>query len=182
MYDYDKEDADKTIKNNKRVIYYIIEKYFSSFKYDEDAIQCARIGMYKAWKSYDPDKGCSFATYATRVMMNEVRMYIRKQKRIVKYEVHHLDDIIGEDKNGNTLTLLDVLYAPTDESDHMVKQEVEKLIDSLSRREKMILYYLDAGYNQRDIAAVFNISQSYVSRIISKIKKKFMNQLVDINN
>ena len=99
-------------------------------------------------------------------------MHFRAAKK-TKLE-QHLYDPIGSDKEGNELSLIDVLP-----SDIMVLEEVEDRLERqklyeklafLTPREKLILrlrYGLADGirYTQREIARGLGISRSYVSRI-----------------
>ena len=46
---------------NIKLIYWLIRKYYPQYIYDDDVIQCGMIGLWKASKSYDPEKS-QFAT------------------------------------------------------------------------------------------------------------------------
>lgn len=174
MYDYDKDDADKTIRNNENLIYHIIKRNFHWLEHDEDAIQCARIGMFKAWKTFDPDKGYAFATYATKVMLNEVRMYMRRNGKFSKNEVCHLEDILAEDNDGKVVTLGDRIPCPRSSEMYNCEVDYKKIESELSDRDKAIIHYLDLGYTQNDIGEVLGISQSYASRLIKHLKRKLI--------
>lgn len=47
---------------------------------------------------------------------------------------------------------------------------IEKLRESVSEQEKEIIDLLSAGYNQREIAQKIGISQSTISRKVTKFK------------
>lgn len=177
MYEYDKDDADKTIRNNERLIYHIIKRYFHWLEHDEDAIQCARIGMFKAWKTFDVDKGYQFATYATKVILNEVRMYMRSNGKFRKNEVCHLEDVIAKDDDGNVSTLGDHIPCPKSYEMYNCEIDYKKIESQLSDRDKTIIHYLDLGYNQNDIGEILGISQSYASRLINHLKAKLIRLL-----
>ena len=103
---------------------------------------------------------------------NEILMYFRAAKKTKL--VQHLYDPIGSDKEGNELSLIDVI--PSDElvleevEDRLEKQKLYEKLSYLTPREKLILrlrYGLSDGirYTQREIAKHLGISRSYVSRI-----------------
>lgn len=108
-------------------------------------------------------------------------MMLRSEKKTAK-DVY-LYDSIGSDKEGNEINLIDVIEY-TDEDvvervtleDNMVRLEgfIEK---TLSSREKDIIrmrYGLggEKEKTQREIAALYGISRSYVSRIEKKALEK----------
>ena len=114
-------------------------------------------------------------------------MTIRADQKI-KNEVS-LQDPIGVDKEGNEISLIDILGTETDQIFDVVELKIEaaKLYNLMGKvlknREKTIIemrYGLFNGVNktQREIAKMLGISRSYVSRIekraINKLSKEFL--------
>jgi RNA polymerase sporulation-specific sigma factor len=103
-------------------------------------------------------------------------MHLRSTRR-TRAEVS-LYDPIGVDKEGNEITLIDVLGTAPDVVAEAVENQCEherlnKQINSLSNREKWVLemrFGMPDGSRrtQRDIAKLLGISRSYVSRIESR--------------
>ena len=164
------------IEKNLRLVAHIIKKYHSTCKDQEDLISIGTIGLIKAIDSFNPDKGARLATYAARCIENEILMHFRNLRKI-SAEVS-INDPIDTDKNGNTLTLIDVIACEDnilDEIDTKIKLErLSKIIGRvLSEREKMIIVLrYGLGFvpplTQRETAAKLGISRSYVSRIEKK--------------
>ena len=116
---------------------------------------------------------------------NEILMYSRSAKKSAQDA--YISDPIDTDKDGNTLTLIDVITDNTDiveDLDLKVKLEKlkEYLKDTLSERELTVIelrYGLKGGKElaQREVAKLLGISRSYVSRIekkaLSKLKDRF---------
>ena len=113
-------------------------------------------------------------------------MFYRSSK---KYQnTVSLNDSIGYDKDGNKITLIDVLKDDRKSLDDEVYLRenialVSKYLAKLNKREKEIIvkrYGLNnkKEMTQKDIAKELKISRSYVSRIekraISKILKDFI--------
>ena len=120
------------------------------------------------------------ATYAARCIENEVLMYFRSQKKL-QGEVS-LSDTLESDKDGNDLYLMDVVGVEDTMLDDLDMREshmrVRKLVgECLTEREADVIrrrYGLDgnAPKTQRELAAAYGISRSYVSRIEKKALMK----------
>lgn len=180
----DKGAYDKLIEHNMRLVAHIAKKY-SSDRYEfDDLISIGTIGLIKAVKSFNKEKSTHLVTYASRCIDNEILMHLRSTKK-QKNEVS-LNEPIGIDKEGNEVSLMDVL--PSEERE--ISQKIEVMMDIremfkkmkhlLDTREKniIILRYGIGGkepLTQRETAKILGISRSYVSRIekaaFEKMKK-----------
>ena len=166
----------RLIEHNLRLIAHIIKKYYSAGYDQDDLISIGTLGLIKAVSSFDSEKGTKFATYASRCIENEILMYFRSQKKTAQ-DVS-MSDPIDSDKNGNALTLSDVIADEYDIIENIdIKIKSQKLRgymnEILSEREKQIINYrygLDGReeLTQREIATKLKISRSYVSRIEKK--------------
>lgn len=178
------------IERNLRLVAHIVKKYSYPHKDIDDLISIGTVGLIKAIDSFDSSKGTRLATYAARCIENEILMLIRNTKKI-KNEVY-LQDPIGVDKEGNEISLMDVLSSGDDsvieivENRIQVKKLYDKINDCLSEREKIIIkmrYGLTDGKprTQREIAKLLEISRSYVSRIEKRALKKLYKEFNSIN-
>lgn len=166
----------KLIEHNLRLVAHIIKKYYSVGYEQEDLISIGTIGLIKAVNSYTTDKGTRLATYASRCIENEILMYFRSQKK-TNGDVY-MSDPVDIDKDGNTLSLIDIISDNTNIPDDIeLKIKTEKLYKMMDKyldnREKEIIYLRygllgKAELTQREIAKKLNISRSYVSRIEKK--------------
>ena len=181
-----KEAKEVLVQRNMRLVAHISKKYNNSGEELDDLISIGTIGLIKAIDTFNVDKGIRLATYASKCIENEILMNIRSNKKN-KMQVS-LQDPIGVDKEGNAISLIDILV--TDE-DYIVdkvelKMKISKLYEKiekvLTEREKEIIklrYGLTpSGYKtQREIAQQLDISRSYVSRIEKKALKKLKKEL-----
>lgn len=178
------------IERNLRLVAHIVKKYSYPHKDTDDLISIGTVGLIKAIDSFDTSKGTRLATYAARCIENEILMLIRNTKKI-KSEVY-LQDTIGVDKEGNEISLMDVLSSDEDSVIEVVEKriQVKKLYDEINKclteREKIIIkmrYGLTDGKprTQREIAAFLDISRSYVSRIEKRALRKIYKELDDKN-
>lgn len=176
----DKDAKEKLITHNMRLIAHISKKYVGCAEQD-DLLSVGSIGLIKAINTFEEDKGTQLATYTARCIENEILMLLRSTKKH-KNDVY-LSDTVGSDKDGNELTLMDLLS----EKDDDVFKSVEGAIDSeklitkmqelLTEREFKVMclrYGLKGGrsYPQREVAKFLKISRSYISRIETKAIEK----------
>ncbi len=165
------------IRKNMRLVAHMVKKYTSSDMEQEDMISIGTIGLIKAIKSFDPDKGSRLATYAAKCIDNELLMQLRSNKKRSR-EVS-LNEPIGTDREGNEISLMDFLECENSDVYHLVlfNQEVEwlrKAIESrLEERERKVIalrygLYGTREMTQMEIARMMGISRSYVSRIEKK--------------
>lgn len=169
------------VERNLRLVAHIVKKYTSTGKEADELISIGTVGLIKAIDSFDSSKGTKLATYAARCIENEILMLIRNNKKI-KGEVY-LEEPIGIDKEGNAISLMDVLSSDDDsvielvENRIQVKKLYEEINSCLKGREKIIVqmrYGLLNGRprTQREIAMHLGISRSYVSRIEKRALRK----------
>lgn len=181
----DMDARNKLIEHNLRLVAHIVKKYYKSGADQDDMISIGTIGLIKAVSTFNCDKGIHLATYAARCIENEILMYFRNQKKSAQ-DVF-ISDPIDTDKDGNALTLIDIIADSGDiaeETDIKMGLERLKLIipGCLDDREKKVIemrYGLGGceELTQRDIAKKLKISRSYVSRIeksaLEKLRKQF---------
>jgi len=187
MKNGDRKARDILIERNLRLVAHIIKKYYSANTETDELLSVGTVGLIKGISSFDPDKGVRLATYASRCIDNEILMFFRNRKKS-SLDIS-FDDPIEQDSEGNPLTLMDVIAQEDNIVEEIsLKKNIEKLnrfIDELGdTREKNILilrYGLDGKepMTQSDIAQIYGISRSYVSRIetkcLKKLRKKFEN-------
>ena len=139
------------------------------------------IGLIKGINTFEPDKNPKLATYIARCIENEILMVLRSSKKLSN-EVS-LDETIGVDKEGNNMTLSDILAAPNVDiiEEISLKTDIQKLYNTmkkvLSENELNIISWRYGLNNsekktQKEISDILGISRSYVSRIEKKALKK----------
>lgn len=183
-----KEARDKLIEHNLRLVAHIVKKYESTNNEKDDLLSIGTVGLIKAIDSFNNNKGTKLATYAARCIENEILMQLRVNKK--RRNNQSLFETIGVDKEGNNITLIDVLKddAVSIEEQAIFEENITKLytlLPNLSEREYNIIsrrYGLNGfiAETQREIAKSMHISRSYVSRIekraLMKLYKMYINE------
>ena len=183
----DHEARNQLIEHNLRLVAHIVKKYDGGKDLQEDLISIGTIGLIKAIDSYKPDKATKLGTYAAKCIENEILMHMRGNKK-TSLDVS-LNEVLGMDKDGGEMTLLDILPCEQKEMIDQIQtnDQIRKLQEYfvlLTPREQDILvwrYGLNNHqiYTQKEIAAHMHISRSYVSRLekraLIKLLKAYLN-------
>ncbi|MGA8942963.1 MAG: RNA polymerase sporulation sigma factor SigK, partial [Thermoactinomyces sp.] len=172
MAEGDTEARNRLIEHNLRLVAHIVKKFENTGEDNEDLISIGTIGLIKAIESYQLGKGTKLATYAARCVENEILMFLRSLKKTRKDVSLH--DPIGTDKEGNEITLIDILGTDSDEVINKVELKIERrniynYIHILDNREQEVIRARfglggEEEKTQREIAKELGISRSYVSR------------------
>ena len=173
MQNGSKEARDKLIEHNLRLVAHIVKKFDNTGEDMEDLISIGTIGLIKGVESFKAGKGTKLATYAARCVENEILMHLRTLKKVKKDISLH--DPIGQDHEGNEISLIDILEAENENIIEFIQlnmqiDKMQNFFQVLDEREKEVIVYR-YGLNdkkemtQREIAKKLNISRSYVSRI-----------------
>jgi len=174
----------KLIEHNLRLVAHIVKKFDNTGEDVEDLISIGTIGLIKGVESFSPGKGTKLATYAARCIENEILMHLRSLKKVKKDVSLH--DPIGQDKEGNEISLMDILEADNQNIIEYIElnMEISKMQDYFSildeREKEVIVYRYGLNKNkemtQREIAKKLNISRSYVSRIEKRALMKVFHE------
>lgn len=183
------ENAKKIlIERNLRLVAHIAKKYTNTTAEQEDIISIGTIGLIKAVNSYNSGKGVKLGTYASKCIENEILMYFRSSKKL-QQEVS-LNESIGQDKEGNVITFIDVIENEDISVDEQIdlKMKVKKLYEKIAKvlkdREKTIIELRfglmgNEPKTQNEVAKMLGISRSYVSRIETKAISKLAKEIKD---
>ncbi|HHY45976.1 MAG TPA: RNA polymerase sporulation sigma factor SigK [Firmicutes bacterium] len=182
----DEDARNILVERNLRLVAHIVKKFDGKAEELDDLISIGTIGLIKAIDTFNQKKKTRLATYAARCIENEILMHLRAQRKN-RGEVL-LYDPIGADKEGNEITLIDVLSS----EDGDIAENVEALVEEAKRQEKVaclnqrerrvieMRYGLYNGVRrtQREVSKRLGISRSYVSRIekraIAKLQKHLL--------
>lgn len=183
------EARNKLIEHNLRLVAHIVKKYDNKTETD-DLISIGTIGLIKGIDSFSNKNGAKLTTYCARCIENEILMNYRNNKKRNKNV--SINEPIGYDKDGNEITLLDILKTP--DPDYAMKihennniKLLKNYFNILNEREKEIIikrYGLDNKdeQTQKEIAKQLKISRSYVSRIEKRALTKLLREFIKNKN
>ena len=184
LADGDDHARNMLIEHNLRLVAHIVKKFDNTGEDSEDLISIGTIGLIKGIESYSFGKGTKLATYAARCIENEILMHLRALKKTKKDISLH--DPIGQDKEGNEISLIDVLKSEAEDvfdtiQLNMELERVREYISVLDDREKEVIVgrfglNLEKERTQREIAKELGISRSYVSRIEKRALMKMFHE------
>ena len=162
------------IERNLRLVAHVVKIYQGADVELDDLISIGTIGLMKAISTFDPGKTTRLSTYAARCIDNELLMMFRTRKKHSR-EVS-LYEPIGTDKEGNEISLLDVMEGPAVDvvEEYSTRESIRHVLGSmktvLTEKEYEVIccrfgLFGKREQTQREIARHLHISRSYVSRI-----------------
>ena len=185
----DIEARNKLIEHNLRLVAHIIKKFDNKYVDSDDLISIGTIGLIKGVDTFKPIKGVKITTYCARCIENEILMYFRCNNKYSK-DIS-INEAIGFDKEGNEISIMDVLKTPKPDFLEIINQKdniklLKKYINVLTPREKEILirrYGLNNSIEetQKSISKKMGISRSYVSRIEKRALTKILREFIKDN-
>ena len=187
----DKKAREILINHNLRLVAHIVKKYSNSLDAD-DLISVGTIGLIKAVDSFDENKGVLLSTYASRCIENEILMLIRANKK--HKETISLNSVLSPKADSDDMELTNFISAEDEEEVfHQVERGclMQDVIVAMNKYlspmecEIMKYRYGICGYDlktQKEVAEIFNISRSYISRIESKCLKILQKNLLKDDN
>ena len=190
MLNKDKDARNKLIEHNLRLVAHIVKKFESSTNDIDDLIGIGTVGLIKGIDTYSKNKNVKLTTYAAKCAENEILMYFRSDKKNSKNI--SIYDGISYDKEGNEITLLDVIKTKDPDFLEEIHKNnnialLKKYMNKLTPREKEILtkrYGLNKTdeITQKEIAKELGISRSYVSRIEKRATTKILKEFIKNKN
>ena len=182
----DKDARSKLIEHNLRLVAHIVKKYDTKNNDTDDLISIGTIGLIKGIDSFSKSKNTRLTTYAARCIENEILMHFRSNKK--RNKDISINESIGFDKEGNEITILDILKTPAPDFAMDIQKEnninsLKKYFNILNEREKEILtdrygLFDKDEITQKEIAKKLKISRSYVSRIEKRALTKILREFI----
>lgn len=190
MKEGDEKARNVLIEHNLRLVAHIVKKFEHKSSEQDDLISIGTIGLIKGIDTYSMNKKVKLTTYCARCIQNEILMYYRSNNKNNKNI--SINESIGYDKDGNEITIIDILKAPKPDfaMDLHTKDNIKQLkgyLNVLNERELDIINRRYGLHNkkeqtQKSIAKSLNISRSYVSRIEKRALIKMLREFIKNKN
>lgn len=145
----------------------------------EDIAQEGMIGLFKAIRDYEPDKGSKFITFATLCVRRQIKTAITASNRKKHTPLNTYISLYAEnDEYGNALA--DNLEAEenyTNPENMVIAREQQSVLEQrieseLSTLEKKVLHLYLAGMSRVDMAMTLEKSEKAVSNALQRIRGK----------
>lgn len=173
---------------NEKLIHHVANKFRNTrLPYDELFSVCM-MGFTKALNAYDKKRGVKLSTFAVNCMQNEVKFFLRKEKKHRDNTVS-MGMVLSQDKNGNNFELEDILSEHANEEvlsiedKYEIAEDKDIIMEAIEQLTEQEQYIMNSRYGlnglqvktQKTIAEEIDMSQANVSKIqkncIDKIKK-----------
>ena len=150
----------------------VAHRYMNTGIEFDDLEQTARIGLVKAARVYDSERGVKFSSFAVPVMNNEINRTLRRMRKCVPTVSLETEIVQGEE-----WTIADMLPAKEDvESVIMAKDTLETALGWLlqipEKRRGVVIRRVLLHEKQEAIAARCGCSQAYVSCVVKNELEK----------
>lgn len=174
-------------EDNVKLAYFFANKWYKKLpKMDIDELKSlALLGLTQAARSFNPEKGYTFATFADRCIGNMIKRHLRDNKRhfAVDSTKLYFDAPIKNQHDKENITYYDLLYKNDDVFDSVLLNEVMRTVEELRPREKLIFEKVVLeGLRQRELTEIVGVQQVHISRLLNKalkqIRLKFSEELV----
>ena len=130
------KEKEQLITENIRLAYYVAKRFLNSGIEYGDLVSVASLGLVKAAKKFNSEKGVQFNTFAMRVMTNEILMGLRSVRRREQC-VSLYERVLGEEED---IELLDMI--PDREDKFAIVEEADWLrrkMSCLNERERRVI-------------------------------------------
>ena len=163
-------ERDRLIEENIRLAYWVAEKFRRCGMEYDDIVGCCMLGLVKAAGMYDPGRG-KFSTFSVRVMQYEMSVELRNAQR-KKRSGCYMESLEAEQEDG--LQLAELVPDPHDGYSEV---EAAVLYDAwmgklTGQEKKVVNLIVREGLGQAAAARRMGVTQSCVSRIMKRVRRK----------
>ena len=147
----------------------------------EDLYQEGMIGLFKAIRDFESDKGAAFSTFATLCVKNQVKSAVTAANRKKHSPLNQYISIYasGEDGGDNEELFMDDGVKTNPEKKILAKENENELLDSikekLSKLEVMVLNLYLEGLSYAEISDRINKPEKSVNNALQRIRLKLSN-------
>lgn len=162
---------DETYALFENFVHWTCQKYVLPSSEDyEDALQIARIFLWRTYKTYDITKGFEFSSYAGKAMIWHVFRYRYPRK----HKVDIACSLDAEFMDDSPLCYGDRLLGQCD-PDVEDRLLVRQVLNSLDKRSQRLLLLYASGYKHKEMGPMvgLNVTQPHISRLIRQAREQF---------
>ena len=152
------------IKQNTKLVYYIISHEYPTYLNDDDLVQAGMLGLCEAANRFDETKS-AFGTFAGNWIRGEIKKeFVRRKKNSGVWSTDRM--MGGDDDDGTTL---EELLGREDDTTYL---NIEDFRDTLHTHEQMVFDLRNEGLNTEEIATKTGRNIQTIQRITRNIRRK----------
>lgn len=152
------------IKQNTKLVYYIISHEYPTYLHDDDLVQAGMLGLCEAANRWDETKS-AFGTFAGNWIRGEIKKeFVRRKKNNGVWSTDRM--MGGDDDDGTTL---EELLGREDDTTYL---NIEDFRDTLHPHEQMVFDLRNEGFNTEEIATKTGRNIQTIQRITRNIRRK----------
>ncbi|NLO88745.1 MAG: sigma-70 family RNA polymerase sigma factor [Clostridia bacterium] len=179
------------VENNIGLVGYVVNSFSPRNKQeDEEFYSQGCLGLVKAARTFKPESGVQFASYAVICIKNEIRLFLRTRKRYEKRFCYLENELPGQqdEKSEERFSYMDCIA-----DDYSLEEEVERqceiqylrrMLEKLPKLEQAILKrkfgFLGEPQTEIEISKDLGISQGWVSRLKTRAIKNLREEFYKI--
>ena len=196
----DKDEIEKTVEKYYKVAYKIAHWWARTGQIEEsEAVGLANIAIMKCITrgTYDETRGVKFSSYLGSAVHNEIRMFLRKERKVRSHVILSLDQPLllsnhyglSSDSHepltyGDTMldskTLEDVMEDTMLFED--AYQTLRETSETMSNVELKCVVMFLIGHSVKDISKSLRFSQSYTRKILGSAQDKLKKKCAEKND
>ena len=161
------------ITKNTKLVYFCWERYIQKTLFTtqnkDDFIQEGMIGLYKASQTYKPENKTAFSSYAVMCILNQMRMYLRNDKKNPTNKTISLD---AEVQSAENITIEDTIASNGSVEDKILLKQILEYVNKTQKPRKFLMFTLWLeGRPHQEIGKLLGVSRLYVNKVIHQIRK-----------
>lgn len=177
------------IRENINLVHITIKKNYPYVKQDsyeyEDMVSDGLYGMYKAAISFKTDRGCTFSTFASKCILNQIKMsyrYSKKHKNLISLYTF-VQNLNGKNSDKDEIFLLDCIE-DTSDAHFPIKQKIfvtalkNSLLELPEKDQKLFTMRYIQNLKQKEICVELGMTQSNISRMLQRINLRLKQSLL----
>lgn len=154
-------------------------KYFTKDSEKSDIIQEGRIALYQATKNYDEEKDVTFKTFANICVERRLITVIKNSNRHKNQIFNTAISINMPVSSDGEINMMDIIDSRTNQDPYESVSNKEyftniykEITDNLSKHEKEVLKYYNAGKSYIEIAKILNCKTKSVDTALTRVRRK----------
>lgn len=173
-------DVNKLIEDNIGLLKWGYKNFYEKYplQYRDEIYSIANYSLYKAATKYNSDKTTKFSTFYSKILINEINDYFRKQSAKCRKSEYGEDILLSTIvSDSDSIELENCLTTKEDYNplQYIIsKESISEFFDSLNEREMDVvkLKIHNPDITQKEIGEILGVSNAVISKRFKNIREK----------